>query len=293
MTSGPYLAATGAFLPHGYCFLWQPNLLWLHVISDAAIALAYYSIPIGLWILIRKRRDLPLHWVLGMFSAFIVLCGTTHVIEIVNVWVPVYWIAGGVKAATAVVSLMTALLFVPALPRLIRLPNPILDGLTKLPNRLLFTDRLQLALVRARRERRNVAVLFIDLDGFKDINDAFGHSFGDALLVAVATRLRDHLRKQDTVARFGGDEFVVLLDPVSDTIDAGRLASRLVADLRRPIVVKGREVAIGASLGFAVSDGSEAIDTIMHDADRAMYAAKSRDGDAYRVVDRSTLPAAI
>ncbi len=280
-----------ALLPHGYCFLWQPGLLWLHVVSDGLIALAYYSIPVALTVLLKKRSDLPFNWVVGMFGAFIVLCGTTHVLDIINVWIPVYWITGAVKAATAVVSVATGALFIPALPRLIRLPNPILDGLTGLPNRLLFIDRLQLTLARVRRENRRVAVLFIDLDGFKDINDAFGHAFGDALLVAVAARLREHMRKGDTVARFGGDEFVLLLEPVDDLADARRLATRIVADLRRPIVVNGREVAVGASLGYAVSDGTEPVERLMRDADRAMYVAKSRKGESNRVVDRSTLPA--
>ncbi len=281
------------FLPHGYCFLWQPNLLWLHVISDGLIALAYYSIPITMFALLRRRRDLPFHWVIAMFGAFIVCCGTTHVLEIVNVWVPVYWIAGGVKALTAVVSLATGLLLLPAFPRLIRMPNPILDGLTGLPNRVLFMDRLQLALVRARRQSSNVAVLFIDLDGFKDINDAFGHAFGDDLLIAVAARLRANLRAQDTVARFGGDEFVLLLDPVVDPAEGLSLASRIVADLRRPLEVRGREVAVGASMGIATSDGSEPVERLMQDADRAMYAAKARADEAYRVVDRATLPVGV
>jgi diguanylate cyclase (GGDEF)-like protein len=285
--------ALAGFLPHGYCFLWQPNLLWLHVISDGLIALAYFSIPVAMFALLRKRRDLPFHWVVGMFGAFIICCGTTHVLEIVNVWIPVYWIAGGVKALTAVVSLATGLLLVPALPRLIRLPNPILDGLTGLPNRLLFIDRLQLSLARAKRQANKVAILFVDLDGFKDINDAFGHAFGDELLIAVSERLRTNLRAQDTVARFGGDEFVLLLDPVADAADATTLANRIVADLRRPIVVRGREVAVGASMGVAVSDGSEPIDRLLQDADRAMYVAKARVGDAYRVVDRSSLPTAV
>jgi diguanylate cyclase (GGDEF)-like protein len=278
------------FLPHGYCFLWQPGLLWLHVISDALIALAYYSIPVALVALIRKRRDFPFHWVVAMFGAFIVCCGTTHVLDIVNVWYPVYWIAGAVKAATAAVSIATALLLIPAIPRLIRLPNPILDGLTGLPNRILFFDRLQLARGRARRQHNKFAVLFVDLDGFKDINDAFGHAYGDALLVAVAHRLRSHMRKQDIVARFGGDEFVLLLDPIEDITDAYRFAERIVSDLRRPLVVEGREVAVGASMGLAVSDGNESMTKLMRDADRAMYVAKSRAGSASRVVDRATLP---
>jgi diguanylate cyclase (GGDEF)-like protein len=228
--------------------------------------------------------------VIAMFGAFIVCCGTTHVLEIVNVWVPMYWVAGGVKALTAAVSLATGFLLIPALPRLIRLPNPILDGLTGLPNRLLFIDRLQVAMARARRQKSKFAVLFIDLDGFKDINDAFGHAFGDQLLVTVSARLRANLRSQDTVARFGGDEFVLLLDPVADVADGAMLANRIVADLRRPLLVNGREVAVGASMGIAVSDGTEPIDHVMHDADRAMYVAKARVGDPYRVVDRSTLP---
>jgi diguanylate cyclase (GGDEF)-like protein len=155
---------------------------------------------------------------------------------------------------------------------------------------VLFIDRLQLALVRARRQKSKLAVLFVDLDGFKDINDAFGHAFGDDLLIAVSERLRANLRKQDTVARFGGDEFVLLLDPVVDDADGGTLANRIVADLRRPLIVRGQEVAVGASLGIAVSDGSEPIDRLMQDADRAMYVAKARSDEAYRVVDRASLP---
>ena len=286
----PSSLAIAGFLPHGYCFLWQPNLLWLHVISDGLIALAYYSIPIALVVLMRKRRDLPFHWVIGMFGAFIVCCGTTHVLDIINIWIPLYWTAGVVKAMTAAVSLATGLLLIPALPRLIRMPNPIQDGLTGLPNRVLFIDRLQQAIRRTRRQKTKLAVLFIDLDGFKDINDAFGHSFGDELLIAVASRLRASLRSNDTVARFGGDEFVLLLEPVADVTEAYAFASRLVADLRRPLVVLGREVAVGASLGIAVSDGSESVHHLMQDADRAMYVAKARAGDPYRVVDRSTLP---
>jgi hypothetical protein len=90
-------------LPHGFCFLWKPELLWLHVLSDSLIALAYFLIPIALIRIVRKRKDIPFNAIFFCFAAFIVACGITHVMEVVTLWQPVYWISGGLKAMTAVV----------------------------------------------------------------------------------------------------------------------------------------------------------------------------------------------
>src|SRR5271155_2063748 len=107
------------FLPHGFCFLWDPRILWLHVISDTLIALSYYCIPVILIYFIRKNRDLPVNRVFWMFGAFILACGTTHLMEIWDVWHGSYLIAGMVKAVTAVISVITAAMLIPLVPRVI------------------------------------------------------------------------------------------------------------------------------------------------------------------------------
>ncbi len=112
------------FLPHGYCYLWQPGLVGLHVVSDSIIALAYYSIPLGLVYFVRKRRDLPFHWMFVMFAVFIIACGTTHLMEIWTLWHPSYWLSGAVKVVTAAASIGTAAVLVPLLPKAIALPSP-------------------------------------------------------------------------------------------------------------------------------------------------------------------------
>ncbi|MGH9713445.1 MAG: PAS domain S-box protein [Candidatus Acidiferrales bacterium] len=115
---------SGDFMPHGYCYLWNPGLVWLHVVSDSLIALAYFSIPVTLAWFVRKRRDLPFSGIFIMFGVFIVACGTTHVMEIWNLWHASYWLAGAVKAVTAVASVGTAILLIPLVPKALTLPSP-------------------------------------------------------------------------------------------------------------------------------------------------------------------------
>ena len=111
-------------MPHGHCYFWNPGVLWLHNVSDALIALAYYSIPFTLIYFIRKRRDLPFNWIFFCFAAFIILCGTTHLLEIYVIWHPVYWLQGVVKAVTALMSVTTAVLLVRLIPAALKLPSP-------------------------------------------------------------------------------------------------------------------------------------------------------------------------
>ena len=115
---------SSGFMPHGQCLLWKPELLWLHAISDGVITLAYYSIPVALAILVYKRRDVAFPWMLGLFAAFILLCGTTHLIAAWTLWQPVYWLEGGVKVVTATISILTAILLVPVIPQALSLPSP-------------------------------------------------------------------------------------------------------------------------------------------------------------------------
>jgi Amt family ammonium transporter len=151
------------------------------------------------------------------------------------------------------------------------------DPLTGLANRVLFLDRLTLTMARLqRRPDRNFAVVFLDVDRFKQVNDSYGHAAGDALLLAVARRLRRCLRPQDTIARFGGDEFALLLDEAGSVDDIARLAQRVQAELQRPVDIGGQEVFVAASMGIALGSNSYlSADRIMQDADDAMYRAKA------------------
>ncbi|MDP4301587.1 diguanylate cyclase domain-containing protein [Leptothrix discophora] len=151
------------------------------------------------------------------------------------------------------------------------------DALTGLPNRLLLHDRLVQGLQLARRQRRVLALMFIDLDGFKAINDRFGHASGDALLCQVAERLLEQLRASDTACRLGGDEFVVLLPQVESVIDAGRVAHNLLEAISRPYALAGTLVQVSASIGVACHpEGGLDEVSLMRNADRAMYEAKQR-----------------
>ena len=114
----------GPFIPHGHCYLWKPGLVWLHIASDSAIALAYYSIPILLFYFVQKRRDLPYSGIFLLFSAFIISCGTTHIIEVWTLWHPDYWLSGVLKAFTAVLSGYTSIQLVSIIPKALALPSP-------------------------------------------------------------------------------------------------------------------------------------------------------------------------
>jgi diguanylate cyclase (GGDEF)-like protein len=153
------------------------------------------------------------------------------------------------------------------------------DTLTGIPNRNLLHDRLAVAIAHARRQATRLAVLFLDLDDFKTVNDSFGHGFGDRLLVELADRVRSSVRAGDTVARFGGDEFVVLLDGVSGAADAGHVATKVLEALRAPYRLDGRLVTVAASVGMSVfpDDGASGDELLRH-ADAAMYRDKQNDG---------------
>jgi diguanylate cyclase (GGDEF)-like protein/PAS domain S-box-containing protein len=160
------------------------------------------------------------------------------------------------------------------------------DALTGLPNRALFMDRLSHALARAHQRRDAVAVLYLDLDNFKVINDSLGHEAGDELLVAVADRLRRAVRPGDTVARLGGDEFTVLLEDIADEHAAARAAQRILDILADPILLHGRDrdLFVSTSIGIALSDGGpEMAADLVRDADIAMYAAKRQGKAGYEV----------
>lgn len=157
------------------------------------------------------------------------------------------------------------------------------DGLTGLPNRALFMDRLRQTLGLAERQGEKAAVYFIDLDYFKQVNDAYGHEVGDAVLAAVARRLSECVRRTDTVARLGGDEFAALTPAVGDVRNAGELAGKMVAAMREPFQALGHTCLLGASVGMALfPDDATRPSELLRLADAAMYAAKKAGRNAWR-----------
>jgi diguanylate cyclase (GGDEF)-like protein len=168
------------------------------------------------------------------------------------------------------------------------------DPLTGLPNRTLFNDRLAHALARRARSGGFVAVMVVDLDGFKNVNDSLGHLTGDALLIAVADRFEDKLRDLDTIARLGGDEFAILVDDLDAPDQAGRIALRVLDALLAPLQLRDRAVAIGASIGIALADRADTnADRLLSNADAAMYRAKREGKGCYRVFEAAMHTAAV
>ena len=159
------------------------------------------------------------------------------------------------------------------------------DPLTALPNRALFLDRVQTALARANRHDHAVAVLVLDLDRFKVVNDSLGHATGDQLLIKVAARLEDCLRAEDTVARLGGDEFAILLNELREGHGAVRTVERVMNSLRTPFRLCSHDVVVATSAGIVTSTASSTADDLLRDADAALYRAKAKGRGHYEIFD--------
>jgi diguanylate cyclase (GGDEF)-like protein/PAS domain S-box-containing protein len=162
------------------------------------------------------------------------------------------------------------------------------DSLTGLPNRLLFESRLKQAMALARRHNCDVAVLFLDLDRFKPVNDTWGHAVGDRLLESVARLLQRCVRSTDTVSRFGGDEFVILLSEISHPADAVAIAEKILGALRIPHTIDEHSLPATASIGIGLCphDGTDP-QTLLRNADAAMFQAKRSGGNTYRCSSRT------
>ncbi|CAB1369335.1 putative bifunctional diguanylate cyclase/phosphodiesterase [Denitratisoma oestradiolicum] len=157
------------------------------------------------------------------------------------------------------------------------------DPLTDLPNRLMYTEHLDLALPQAERREQLCGVMMLDLDRFKNVNDTYGHEFGDKLLITVAQRLRDSIRKEDTLARMGGDEFTFLLPLVTDVQDVARVAEKVLAGFAKPLTINGKDMFVTPSIGISLfpNDGHDA-ETLLKNADAAMYRAKEQGRNNYQ-----------
>jgi diguanylate cyclase (GGDEF)-like protein len=158
------------------------------------------------------------------------------------------------------------------------------DSLTGLPNRNLFSDRLGIALAQARRNQKTVGVAMLDLDKFKDVNDTLGHDVGDLLLKAATERLNTALRKGDTVARFGGDEFVLILPDLKVIEDAIQVAQKIVDSFCKPFLVDTHQLTVTTSIGIALypNDGTDEV-MLLKNADIAMYQAKQAGRSQYQL----------
>ena len=162
------------------------------------------------------------------------------------------------------------------------------DSLTGLPNRRLFNDRIVMEISHAQRRDEKVAVVLLDLDRFKEVNDSLGHSIGDKLLQHIGKRLSAILRKSDTVARMGGDEFMIILPEIKDIKESEASLSRILSSLRKPFHVEGHQLNISASMGAAFyPDHGVDVDTLVKHADIAMYRSKAGGGSQYQFFSSS------
>jgi diguanylate cyclase (GGDEF)-like protein/PAS domain S-box-containing protein len=469
------------FMPHGHCYLWTPVLLWLYVVSDSVIALSYFTIPVALIYLVKKRKDIQFNWIFVMFSVFIFACGMTHLISIFTIWMPAYWVDASVKGVTAIASAITAFMLWRLMPlaltmtstkqlqknidqlqievkqrlqaesqlaelnnnleaivlqRTLELTNanaellkeidrrkvteqllfnekkqalvtlesiadgvittdmnsnvtylnpiaetmtgwskddaigkPVLevfrilnestrklaanpvdvvlahgqvcglanhtmliaktgeefaiedsaapiknevgemlgvvlvfhdvsnakqmaekmsylaehDFLTDLPNRLLLTDRITQALNAAKRKNTRVAIIYLDIDHFKKVNDTLGHEVGDQLLKFLSRKLQSCIRSTDTISRQGGDEFVILLSEVDDAMAPAEIAQKLLNATSDYYQIGTHDLKVSASIGISIypEDGGTA-DMLMRNADAAMYYAKGLGRNNYQ-----------
>ncbi len=157
------------------------------------------------------------------------------------------------------------------------------DPLTDVPNRILFRDRLEHAINLAERDNASFTLMFIDLNGFKQVNDNFGHDAGDAIIRICAERLNGCLRRSDSVARMGGDEFTLLLQNIANNTDVAHIAEKVISAIEQPAEINGHEVVVGCSIGIAIyPQAGRDTDTLLKHADMAMYKAKQEEGSSYR-----------
>lgn len=281
---------------------------WLFALS---VVIAIVASGVALWIAYRLRRGGSRIWSLRMGAAVVMGCTIAGMhytgmaaasfplgsvcsaagSGVSNDWLAVVVIV--VTLAVLVIALTISVLDLRLELRTSMLANSLAkanreltylalhDGLTKLPNRLMLEDRLSQAIQIADRNKGSFALMFMDLDGFKAVNDVYGHHAGDQLLLEVARRIGDTVRKQDTVSRLGGDEFVVLAI-VDEPADAASLAERLMAAIREPILADENELCLSTSIGIAMYPGNGAHQhALMSNADAAMYHAKALGRDAF------------
>ncbi len=279
-------------MPHGSCFLWDPWLTSLHVVSDAGVSIAYFSIPVLLY-LNRQHIEVAMRPLLLLFAAFILSCGIGHSLNIWNIWHANYWLEGGWTVITAGISLHTALELRQVAPMLLSTQQQLVttqamllkDPLTEIANR----RGLEIAIAELPSQKGNQllkhSLVLLDLDGFKQVNDRHGHMVGDTLLHAVAQILDNHTRSIDLAARLGGDEFALLMVGCS-MVEARAIAEKLcqairnisLSELSKDCLDTDIEVnvktGISVSVGISEISAKQRFNQAYKNADTALYEAK-------------------
>jgi diguanylate cyclase (GGDEF)-like protein len=309
----------GSLMPHGHCLLWRGDLLFMHVGGDILTTLAYFTIPILLIRLVKKRDDLAFDRIFLMFAAFIFLCGVTHLISLINVWHGYYFIEGIAKISTGVVSALTAIVAWRLLPIAISIPSrarlvsaneqlrrareeileansrleqkvqertaqlealAVADPLTGTYRRTYALDTLGNELKRAQRYNTPLAVAMIDIDDFKRINDTHGHLAGDDVLRGIGSLLNTLSRESDTIGRFGGEEFLIVM-PECDQTQAVLALERFNKALRehRFTLTSGETLRVTCSIGTTQATGETSQTELLANADKALYQAKHEGKD--------------
>lgn len=209
--------------PHGFCLLWEPGLIWTHVVADAVIALAYYSIPVALWLFLKRRPDLEFGWVLGLFAVFILACGTTHLVSILVLWVPAYGVEAFIKGITAAASIVTAIALWPLLPKLVALPSPaqLQAALDRLQGEMVERERAEEMLRQSQK-----------LQAVGQLTAGIAHDFNNLLTVITGNleRLQRQSRGEETSSRNIESALIA-------TERAGKLTSQLLAFARKQSLV--------------------------------------------------------
>ncbi|MDB5838643.1 MAG: bifunctional diguanylate cyclase/phosphodiesterase [Herminiimonas sp.] len=291
------------------------DIVWLAISVVIAVVASFASLLIFFWMRNRKNHS-RLAWqgAAAIIMAFAIsgmhysgmeaarfplgsICRAASALD--YTWIAL--LIGGATISMLIVTLVTSTLDARLQSRTAVLASSLkeantalqriafLDGLTDLPNRMLLTDRLEHAIARSRRSGQVIALLFVDLDGFKTVNDSLGHQAGDQVLKEIAKRLSNIIRASETVARIGGDEFVVLVEAVDDRAALAVLARRIEAAVSMPIVLENDEVQLSASIGIAVfpDDAKDEKQLLAH-ADLAMYNAKASGKNTHRFHDAAT-----
>ena len=214
--------STDGFMPHGHCYLWKPELLWLNVISDSFIALAYMTIPCTLLYFVRKRRDIPFDWMLVAFGIFILACGATHIMEVWVIWNPSYWLIGMIKAVTAVASIVTAILLVKLMPMALKIPSP--SQLEKVNQQLLDSNE---ALLQAKEQAEiaNQAKGTFLTNVSHELRTPLNVIVGYAQMLKRTLDLPERQRKGVIAIQQSGQQLLALISDILDLskVDAGKV----------------------------------------------------------------------
>lgn len=276
-----------ALMPHGSCFLWDPLLTGLHAASNLAVTFAYLIISGFLWFY-HRRAPHPVRPVLILFATFILSCGIGHTMQTWNIWHTNYWIEGLWSGLTASISLYTAWQLRHHLPQFLGTQQELADTvelahtdpLTQLQNRRGFDQALGKTVQTCTLSSCDHTLLMLDLDGFKGVNDQYGHTVGDRLLQEVASILRQRTRSSDTIARLGGDEFAVILSGCS-LANARAIAEKIRQQVAKLVIQKPNSQMIlqppmTVSIGLSPVGITDTPAQVYERSDRLLYAAKNQ-----------------